>query len=204
MTYDISNVRKTKKSYKVFRELVRSDVALSASQISEKLNTDRSTVSQILSALREANLVIKQRNGLNVNYRVNYEKCLSEIRYYAFKESSAEDVFDFHKDIGQLPDVNTNFEKFDRFYLNYIHNYTTLISESNIDDMLLDNFVEGFLNRFKNSKERPEWVEQMLAMFKGSLTTDYYPSDIIQMTYEDELSDEFDIELDEIENFKED
>lgn len=177
--YTGSSVITSERAYQILRYIALEGEAY-AKQISESIDADRSLVSEILQKLKEQDLVKEGKRTRAQYYEPNiegfpylFDELVEEkvLEGSSIEREEVKSILDSKKEMYESFDDYSIDEALERdflvFYQIYIRHYLTSISNSTIQKMAFEDFLDGVLMHDTTpSDEPPGWFYYIRAIAK--------------------------------------
>ena len=192
MPYDRQNVLTGERAYQVLKRISESEEGSYGTEIAEEIDTTQQVVSEIISILKEMELVEKGKRTQAQYYEVNFDgfsdlfkQLVEENLLSEASESQKEAIKDYLEGelesmegirfIEEIEDVL--YDDVDEFIPNYVRIYLSNVNDSNINKMLLDDFFFG-VNTLR-VEELPLWLSYLKLVREETYEISENPAEII-------------------------
>ena len=192
MPYDRQNVLTGERAYQVLKRISESEEGSYGTEIAEEIDTTQQVVSEIISILKEMELVEKGKRTQAQYYEVNFDGFSDLFKQLVEKnllseasESQKEAIKDYLEGelesmegirfIEEIEDVL--YDDVDEFISNYVRIYLSNVNDSNINKMLLDDFFFG-VNTLR-VEELPLWLSYLKLVREETYEISENPAEII-------------------------
>ncbi|NMJ76587.1 hypothetical protein GLU01_00790 [Nanohaloarchaea archaeon] len=167
MPYDESNVVNNRRPYHVMRQIsLAGDSGAYAVEISKELDSTQQTVSQIIQALLEKNLLKKGKRTQAQYYQINSEGYFDQfVVLHALELEEMEGEQEGERtgppDVEGVDDITDLREPMTDFYRTYCTKYFQHMTDSTISKMIYDHPIRSIRSNWKTDR-LPDWMRYVL------------------------------------------